>query len=179
MRMRGRGPVLSGTSSPAHCWEVSSRSGKALAARLASRFQVRSFPVDGSHLFFQPRGELGAVGELYIWLYLEIFLPVMFMQRCRNWQITMPRNLGRFCRGWSLFFRGSLLSFFWEVPEFLPSEVLNLLPVLSPFSELGRDGERGGALGSSQKCLVRFQTFPAPPRLHSKMSFKPRRVQRC
>ncbi|XP_017894689.1 PREDICTED: transmembrane protein 14A isoform X1 [Capra hircus] len=40
MRMRGRGPVLSGTSSPAHCWEVSSRSGKALAARLASRFQT-------------------------------------------------------------------------------------------------------------------------------------------
>ncbi|KAM7229279.1 hypothetical protein CapIbe_019395 [Capra ibex] len=40
MRMRGRGPVLPGTSSPAHCWEVSSRSGKALAARLASRFQT-------------------------------------------------------------------------------------------------------------------------------------------
>lgn len=172
--------MLPGTSSPAQCWEVSSQRGKALTARLASRFQVRSFPLAVSQLFsFQPRGELNAAGELYIWLYLEIFLPVIFMQRCRNRQITMPRNLGRFSRGWSLLFRGSLLSFFWEVPEFLPSKVLNLLPVLPPpFPELGRDGERGGALGSSQKCLVRFQTFPAPPRLHSKMSFKPQGVQR-
>nr|XP_025124193.1 transmembrane protein 14A isoform X2 [Bubalus bubalis] len=53
--------MLPGTSSPAQCWEGSSQRGKALTARLASRFQVRSFPLAVSQIFsFQPRGELKA-----------------------------------------------------------------------------------------------------------------------
>nr|XP_025124189.1 transmembrane protein 14A isoform X1 [Bubalus bubalis] len=56
--------MLPGTSSPAQCWEGSSQRGKALTARLASRFQVRSFPLAVSQIFsFQPRGELKAAAR--------------------------------------------------------------------------------------------------------------------